>query len=152
MLILTTHKSLSLFIATRLLLLIFPFKLGQIKSFFFKTILANMTGYLVLHRFNTKNIHQFIAWQKWNFISQVIQGENNKTTKPLLFNNDSKKKHWTFYNSLQSYFRMKKLHQVHSIKTHCSERSRACSWQQDFSDCTWCRFWLLKLTNLTIDN
>ena len=42
----------------------------------------------ILKRCNTETIHQFVLRQQRNFVAHVIRGENDRTTKRLIFNNN----------------------------------------------------------------
>ena len=46
----------------------------------------------ILQHCKTENIHQFISRQQRNFVAHIIRGENNRTTKRLLFNDNTKVK------------------------------------------------------------
>ena len=43
----------------------------------------------ILKRCNTENIHQFVLRQQRNFVAHVVRGENGRTTKRLIFNNNT---------------------------------------------------------------
>ena len=47
--------------------------------------------------------------------------------KHFLFNAESRKKNGRFVSFYKTVLEMKKLHQIHAIRTHCPEHSRTCS-------------------------